>query len=72
MTVNFGASEDYLDDLRRAPGTVALLAGSEDEIFFANQYAPVLKPARPELDVTIIPGLRHMDMIIQSKRPSCS
>jgi hypothetical protein len=39
-----------------------LLAGAEDEMFYADRYAPLLKPVRPDLAVTILPDLSHMEM----------
>lgn len=68
MQRNFGPSDDYRSDLRRAPGPVSLFVGADDEIFRAEQYAPLLKPQRPDLAVTVIPGLGHMDMTV--KRPA--
>ena len=64
MLMNFGPRRAYLADLRAAPGPVSLLAGSKDEIFFANRYAGLLKPVRPDLKVTIVPGLGHTDMTL--------
>jgi alpha-beta hydrolase superfamily lysophospholipase len=64
MAVNFGATRHYLDDLKRAPGPVTLFDGTDDEIFLAHKFAPLLKPARPDLKVILLPGLDHMDMIV--------
>ena len=61
----FGARPQFLEDLRNAPGKVKLLVGGSDEVFYAEQYAPLLKPVRPDLDVTVLPGFDHMDMIIK-------
>ncbi len=65
MLENFGPRDEYLADLRNAPGPVSLFVGSADEIFFADRYAALLKGARPDLDVSILPGLGHMDMILK-------
>jgi len=62
MLRNFGPTDDYLGDLKRAPGPVVVLAGQKDEIFHADRYAAVLKPARADVSVTLVPGLGHMDM----------
>lgn len=62
MLRNFGPSDDYLGDIRRVHGPFALFAGAKDEIFVADQFAPLLKPVRPDLTVTVIPGLSHMEM----------
>lgn len=66
MQRNFGPSPDFLGDLKRAPGTVNLLVGAEDEIFIADQYAPLLRPVRGDLAVSVIPGLGHMDMTVKA------
>jgi len=62
MLRNFGPNDDYLGDIRRVHGPVALFAGEKDEIFVAHAFAPLLKPVRPDLTVTILPGLSHMEM----------
>lgn len=62
MLRNFGPTDDYLGDLKRAPGPVAVLAGQKDEIFHSDRYAATLKPVRPDVSVTLVPGLGHMDM----------
>jgi len=65
MLMNFGPRREYLADLKAAPGPVSLLAGSKDEIFYANRYAGLLTPVRHDLDVTIVPGLGHTDMTLR-------
>jgi len=66
MLQNFGPTSHYLDDLRHAPGRVLLLAGASDEIFYSDRYAALLKPVRSDLDVTLLPGLGHMDMMVKT------
>jgi len=65
MQRNFGPSDDFLGDLARAPAPVSLYIGADDEIFVAAQYAPLLKPVRPDLAIATIPGLGHMDMTVK-------
>jgi pimeloyl-ACP methyl ester carboxylesterase len=65
MLMNFGPRRQYLADLNAAPGSVSLLAGSKDEIFYSDRYAGLLKPVRPDLDVTIVPGLGHTDITLK-------
>ncbi len=65
MLENFGPRQDYLADLKNAPGRVSLLAGAEDEIFYSDRYAALLKPVRPDLRITIVPGMGHMDMTLK-------
>jgi non-heme chloroperoxidase len=65
MVRNFGPTRQYLSDVHKAPGPVVLLAGTKDEVFYSDRYAALLKPARPDLDVVLVPGLGHMDMTIK-------
>lgn len=65
MLQNFGATPNYLQDIKRAPGEVSLFVGDKDELFYSDRFAPLLKPARPDLAVRIIPGMGHMDMSIK-------
>src|SRR3569832_24491 len=62
MLRNFGPSDDYAGDLKRFHGPIELFVGEKDEIFYADKYAPLLKPVRPDLTVTVLPGLSHMEM----------
>ena len=65
MQRNFGPSDDFLRDLKRAPGPVSLLVGSNDEIFQTEAYVPLLAPVRSDLKVTVVAGLGHMDMTVK-------
>ena len=65
MMKNFGPTDDYQGDLKRAPGPVTLLAGESDELFFTDKYAALLKPARPDLKIVMLAGLGHMDMTVK-------
>lgn len=62
MLSNFGPNPDYLGDLKRVAKPIVLVAGAKDEIFYSDQYGKVLKPVRPDLDLTLVPGMGHMDM----------
>ncbi|MGH8318109.1 MAG: alpha/beta fold hydrolase [Steroidobacteraceae bacterium] len=63
MMKNFGPDTHYLADLKQAPGPVTLLVGSLDQMFRPHAFAPLLEPVRPDLTVTVVPGMNHMDMI---------
>jgi non-heme chloroperoxidase len=65
MLRNFGPGDDYLGDIKRARGPVSVFAGEKDEIFKADQFTPLLKPLRPDLTVTVLPGLSHMEMTLK-------
>jgi pimeloyl-ACP methyl ester carboxylesterase len=62
MMRNFGPGDDYLGDFGRFRGPITLLAGTEDEIFVANRFAPVVHGARRDVQVVLVPGINHMGM----------
>jgi non-heme chloroperoxidase len=59
------ANRDYLAALEHTKSPMTLLVGADDDQFYADRYAPALKPAKPDLSVEIVPGLGHLDMITQ-------
>ena len=66
MLRNFGPSDDYLGDVKRVRGPIRVFVGADDEIFRAEQFAPLLKPVRPDLTVTVLPGIGHMGMTVKA------
>jgi len=63
LSMNFGAGrayEAYLKSLRRP---VAILVGDADEQAVADQFAPLLQRLGVDIPVTIVPGMKHADMI---------
>ena len=65
LAVDFGAPrDDYLAGLARNTKPAALLVGGSDELFYPDQFAPLFKAARPDLPVTIVPGVGHIGMTV--------
>ena len=62
LAMNLG-SGDYVGELQRSKQPMALIAGSNDDQFYADRYASVLQPAKPDLTVELVPGLDHLDML---------
>ena len=63
LSTNFGAGrlyEGYLKNLRRP---AAILVGDADEQVVADQFAPLLQGLGVDIPVTIVPGMKHADMI---------
>jgi non-heme chloroperoxidase len=54
----FGTN-DYAADLRNARNPLAVVVGGEDELFYADKFAPTVDAVRPGIPVTIVPGLSH-------------
>lgn len=61
---NFGPTDAFVDDLKRAPAPVAVVAGRDDDLFFADRYADFLKSAT-NVKLTLVPGMKHMDMTLK-------
>lgn len=61
---SFRPHDDYQADLRavRRPGTV--IVGERDEIFRADQYPPLLAAFQPLLAVRVLPGLTHLEVVV--------
>jgi non-heme chloroperoxidase len=64
LAVDFGAPRDYQAVLSRSTKPAALLVGGSDELFYPEQFAPLFKSARPDLPITIVPGVGHIGMTV--------
>jgi pimeloyl-ACP methyl ester carboxylesterase len=63
LMMNFGASRQYpiyLENIRRP---AVLLVGDADEQVIADRFAPLLAGIGANIPVTVLPGLRHTDLI---------
>jgi hypothetical protein len=38
---------------------------ANDEQFYADRYASLRQPAKPDLTVELVPGLNHVDMLME-------
>jgi non-heme chloroperoxidase len=64
LAVDFGAPRDYLTALGRSGKPAALLVGGADELFYPDQFAPLIELVRPDLHITIVPGIGHIGITI--------
>lgn len=64
LAMNLGSS-DYFGALERTRKPMALIAGSDDDQFYADRYAPLLQLPKPDLTVELVPGLDHVDMLMK-------
>ena len=63
LMMNFGAGSGhpaYLKNIRRP---AAILVGSADEQELADQFTPYLQSLDVDIPITIVPGMKHADMI---------
>jgi pimeloyl-ACP methyl ester carboxylesterase len=64
LAVDYGAPPDYLAALGHSTKPAALLVGGSDELFLSDRFAPLLKPARPDLPIIVVPGIGHIGMTV--------
>jgi non-heme chloroperoxidase len=67
MLANFGAPPDGLARVSTVKHPLAVLIGGNDEIFYADRYAPLIHQERADVPVTLVPGVDHMGMVIEPK-----
>lgn len=60
LAMNFSPGLDYLSALGRVRKPVAVIAGADDDQFYADRYAPLLKPVKPDIRFEIVPGVGHV------------
>ncbi len=56
--------EDYLGDVRNIRRPATVIVGERDDLFRAEAYGPLLEPIQPKLKVKLLPGLGHLDLVI--------
>ena len=64
LATNFGTHLDYAHDIRRAPNTLKLIAGVDDELMFADRYAAMFADAGNAVPVTLVPGVNHIGLTL--------
>ncbi len=55
-------TRDYAEDVRNAQTPLAVVVGEKDELFDAEKFAPTLDAIKPEIPVTVVPGLSHTEL----------
>jgi alpha-beta hydrolase superfamily lysophospholipase len=63
LAMNFGAGRNYESYLKNIRRPAAILVGDADEQVVADQLAPLLTRLDVNIPVTILPGMKHADMI---------
>ncbi len=56
-------TRNYAAGLRRARVPLQILVGAEDDLFDAGKFEPTVHAVRPDIPVTVIPGVNHIGMI---------
>lgn len=64
LQTNFRPHADYLADLRNMHQPFRILIGENDEVYYPDRFANVLKQAGKDTSVTVIPGVDHIQLIL--------
>ena len=60
-------TEDYAADLRNAKVPLAVLVGSNDELFDASRFASTIDAIRPDTPVVVVPGPDHVGLALDPR-----
>ena len=61
---NFAVRDgNFPGDLAAAKKPVTIISGADDELMFADKYAPSVHAIKPAVDVKLIEGINHMGII---------
>ena len=63
LWANFAPHQDWQKDIRDIRRPAMVVAGVNDELFRADQYAPVFKALRQDIAVDLVPNLAHMEIV---------
>ncbi len=58
---------DWRREIASIDRPMMIAVGAKDELFRAEQYAPLLKDLNPRITVEVVPGLGHLDMIARER-----
>jgi hypothetical protein len=63
LSMNFGAGRQYETYLRNMRRPAQVLVGDADEQVLTDQFAPLLERLGVNMPVSIVPSMKHADMI---------
>lgn len=67
LAMNFRPHDDYQADIRNARGTVCIVAGQDDELFYADRFADLFAQSGKPVPVTLVPGVNHMGLTLDAQ-----
>ncbi len=67
LLANYSPHLDWRQDIRDIRRPAMVLVGANDELFRADQFAPVFQTLRPDIPVELLPNLDHMGPVIATE-----
>jgi hypothetical protein len=62
LAMNFSVNSDYQQDMQKAKGKVAILAGDADEAFYTQELQSIVQAAGKNWPVKLLPGIGHIPL----------
>ena len=66
LAQNFRPERDYQANIGAVKQPLRVLAGQNDEVFYADKFASVFKTAGKDVPVTLLPGINHISLTLDS------
>jgi len=63
LLTNFGPPRDLAEAFHQLKRPTTIIAGGADELMLSDKYADIVAGVTPPIEVKIVPGLGHMDML---------
>lgn len=63
LWANFAPHRDWRGDIKNIAKPTMVIVAAEDELFKADQFAPLFRELRPDIPTKTIPNLKHMDLV---------
>lgn len=67
VATNFRPHDDYQADIRNARGTICIVAGQDDELFYTDRFADLFAQAGHPVPVTLVPGVNHIGLTLDAQ-----
>ena len=61
---SFRPNNDYQSDIKNARGALCIVAGQDDELFYADRFADLFAQAGKPVPVTLLPGINHIQLTL--------
>jgi pimeloyl-ACP methyl ester carboxylesterase len=61
---NFRPHINWKGDIKKIDRPVSVIVGAKDEMFVAEEYAPLLEPLNLQIHTQVLPGLGHFGMYV--------
>ena len=66
LAQNFRPDRDYRANIRAVVQPISVLAGQDDEVFYADRFDAVFKAEGKHVPVTLVPGIGHIPLTLDA------